>query len=147
MLQMYQSNQHTFLSSYRIALETYYDNTKQNLNTAKINVNGSFPVLWSLVRVTCETRQVLLAGGQVVFLGVLPFLPNLSIDSAQMSEIILTGRKTPIKSSYVAIVGVLIMINYSCLRLYRFLVITFEFGTSFFRIQGYSSISQGQMWL
>ena len=34
-------------------------------------------------RVTCETSQVLLAGGQVVFLGDLPFSPHLSNDSAQ----------------------------------------------------------------
>ena len=37
----------------------------------------------SLARVTCETSQVVLAGGQVVFLGDLPFLPHLKIDSAQ----------------------------------------------------------------
>ena len=37
-------------------------------------------------RVTCETSLVLLAGGQVVFLRDLPFLPHLMI----MSEIILT---------------------------------------------------------
>ena len=39
-------------------------------------------------RVPCETRQVRFAGGQVVFLGDLPFSPHLAIDSAQMSEII-----------------------------------------------------------
>ena len=32
---------------------------------------------------TCETRQVLLAGVQVFFLGDLPFSPHLTIDSAQ----------------------------------------------------------------
>ena len=37
----------------------------------------------SLDRVTCETSQVLLVGGQVVFLGDLPFSPHLPIDSAQ----------------------------------------------------------------
>ena len=33
--------------------------------------------------VTCETSQVLLAGGQVVFLRDLPFSPHLPIDLAQ----------------------------------------------------------------
>ena len=33
--------------------------------------------------VTCETSQVLLADGQVFFLGDLPFSPYLMIDSAQ----------------------------------------------------------------
>ena len=33
-------------------------------------------------RVTCETSQVLLAGGQVVFHGELPLLPHLTIHSA-----------------------------------------------------------------
>ena len=37
----------------------------------------------SLAQVTCHTSQVLLAGGQVFFLGDLPFLPHLTIDSAQ----------------------------------------------------------------
>ena len=37
----------------------------------------------SLARVTCETSQVLLADGQVFFLGDLPFSPHLMIDSAQ----------------------------------------------------------------
>ena len=37
----------------------------------------------SLARVTCEASQVLLAGGQVVFLGDLPFSTHLTIDSAQ----------------------------------------------------------------
>ena len=37
----------------------------------------------SLARVTCETSQVLLACGQVVFLRDLLFLPHLTIDSAQ----------------------------------------------------------------
>ena len=43
----------------------------------------------SLARVTCETSQVLLAGGQVVFLGDLAFSP------LKMNEIILS--KTQIK--------------------------------------------------
>ena len=52
----------------------------------------------SLARVTCETSQVLLAGGQVVFLGDLPFSPGtLRLTQLKMSEIILTGRKTQIK--------------------------------------------------
>ena len=38
---------------------------------------------FSLARVTCEASQVLLAGGQVVFLGDLPFSPHLPIDPAQ----------------------------------------------------------------
>ena len=37
----------------------------------------------SLGRVTCETSQVLLADGQVVFLRDLTFSPHLTIDSAQ----------------------------------------------------------------
>ena len=37
----------------------------------------------SLARVTCETSEVLLAGGQVFFLGDLPFLPHLTIYLAQ----------------------------------------------------------------
>ena len=37
----------------------------------------------SLACVLCETSQVLFADGQVVFLGDLPFLPHLTIDSAQ----------------------------------------------------------------
>ena len=37
----------------------------------------------SLAGVTCEISQVLLVGGQVVFLGDLPFWPHLMIDSAQ----------------------------------------------------------------
>ena len=37
----------------------------------------------SLARVLCETSHVLLADGQVVFLGDLPFSPHLTIDSAQ----------------------------------------------------------------
>ena len=39
--------------------------------------------IYSLARVTCETNQFLLAAGQVVFLGDLPFLPHLTIDLAQ----------------------------------------------------------------
>ena len=37
----------------------------------------------SVARVTCETSQVLLAGGQVFFLGDLPFSPHITTDSAQ----------------------------------------------------------------
>ena len=37
----------------------------------------------SPARVTCETSQVLLVGGQVVILGDLPFSPHLSIDLTQ----------------------------------------------------------------
>ena len=37
----------------------------------------------SLARFTCESSQVLLAGGQVVYLGDLQFSPDLAIDSAQ----------------------------------------------------------------
>ena len=37
----------------------------------------------SLAQVTCETSQVLFAGGQKVFLRELPFSPNLTIDLAQ----------------------------------------------------------------
>ena len=37
----------------------------------------------SLAQVTCGTSQVLLAGGQVVFLGDLLFSLHLTIDSAQ----------------------------------------------------------------
>ena len=37
----------------------------------------------SLARVTSDTSQVVLAGDQVVFLGDLPFLPHLTIDSPQ----------------------------------------------------------------
>ena len=48
----------------------------------------------SLAPAICETSQVLLVGGQVFFLGDLPFLPHLKTDLAQMSEIILKGRKT-----------------------------------------------------
>ena len=47
----------------------------------------------SLARVTYEISQVLLAGGQVVFLGDLPFSPHLRLTRLKMSEIILTGRK------------------------------------------------------
>ena len=36
-----------------------------------------------LARVTCETNQVLLAGGQVALLGDLPCSSHLTIDSAQ----------------------------------------------------------------
>ena len=62
------------------------------LSTRHLTAVGS-----RLAQVTCETSQVLLAGGQVVFLGNLPFSPLLTIDSAQNSEIILMERKTQIK--------------------------------------------------
>ena len=42
---------------------------------------------WVQARITYETSRVLLAGGQVFFLGDLPFSPHL-----KMSEIILMGR-------------------------------------------------------
>ena len=58
----------------------------------------SIHVGWSLARVTCETSQVLLAGGQVVFLGGSPvFCLTLRLTWLKMSEIILTGHKTLIK--------------------------------------------------
>ena len=37
----------------------------------------------TLARVTCETSQVLLAGGQMVFHEDFPFSPHIAIDSAQ----------------------------------------------------------------
>ena len=37
----------------------------------------------SLAVVTCETIQVLLVDGQIIFLRDLPFLPHLTIDLAQ----------------------------------------------------------------
>ena len=46
--------------------------------TQKLTAVGS-----SLAQIICETSQVLLAGGQMVFLGDLPFLPHLTIDLAQ----------------------------------------------------------------
>ena len=49
----------------------------------------------SLIRVTCETSQVLLAGGQVVFLRDLPLSSHLAI------EIILTDRKNQLKKSII----------------------------------------------
>ena len=51
----------------------------------------------SLAWVTCETSQVLLVGGQVVFLGDLPFSPTLRLAQLKMSEIILKGHKNQIK--------------------------------------------------
>ena len=47
--------------------------------------------------VTCETSQVLLADGQVVFLGDLPFSPRLTMTWLKVSHIILVGCKTQIK--------------------------------------------------
>ena len=52
-----------------------------------------------LARVTCETSQVLLASGQVVILGDLPFSPHLTTDSAQ-NEIILTQIINPLPTRY-----------------------------------------------
>ena len=43
----------------------------------------SFRIGRGVAEVQIETSQVLLAGGQVVFLGDLPFSPHLTIDSAQ----------------------------------------------------------------
>ena len=49
----------------------------------------------SLARVTCETSQVLLVGGQVVLFGDPPFWPHLRLTQLKMSEIMLTGHITP----------------------------------------------------
>ena len=51
----------------------------------------------SLARVKCETSQVLLVGGQVIFLGDLPFSPHLAIGSAQNGLHNLYGPLNPIK--------------------------------------------------
>ena len=48
-----------------------------------LNRSSSHRCGFEPARVTCETNQVLLAGGQVFFLWNLPFSPNLTIDSAQ----------------------------------------------------------------
>ena len=45
-----------------------------------------------LARVTYETSKVLLAGGQVVFLGNLPFSRHLTIDLAQNKWTNLDGQ-------------------------------------------------------
>ena len=50
-----------------------------------------------LALVLCETSQVLLAGGQVVFLGDLPFSAHLTIDSAQNEWNNLDPNTTQIK--------------------------------------------------
>ena len=50
-----------------------------------------------LLKITCETSQVLLAGSQVFFLGDLPFSPHLTIDLAQNEWNNLDGSKTQIK--------------------------------------------------
>ena len=65
--------------------------------------------------VTCETSQGLLAGGQVVFLGDLSFLPHFTIDSSQNDEIILTGHKTQItKNNYQKKIHIYIfLVNFS----------------------------------
>ena len=54
------------------------DNLKCSTSLDHLTAVGS-----SLARVTCETSKVLPAGGQVVFLGDLPFSPHLTIDSAK----------------------------------------------------------------
>ena len=54
-----------------------------------------YAVRSSLARVTCETSQVLLAGGQVVFLGDLQFSSYLTIDSAQNKWNNLDGPLNP----------------------------------------------------
>ena len=50
-----------------------------------VNLVSHTAVGLNLARVTCETSQVLLAGGQVFFSfpGGLPFSPHLTIDLAQ----------------------------------------------------------------
>ena len=50
----------------------------------------------SVAWVTCETSQVLLVGGQVFFLGDLPFSPHRTIDWAQNEWNNLMGHKTQI---------------------------------------------------
>ena len=45
----------------------------------------------------CETSQLLLAGGQVVFSGISCFRPTLRLTRLKRTEIILTCRKTQIK--------------------------------------------------
>ena len=53
-----------------------------------VNRSSSLPCVFeSSLGHILETSQVLLAGGQVVFLGDLLFKPNFAIDSAKMSEI------------------------------------------------------------
>ena len=52
-----------------------------------------------LARVVCETSQVLLAGGQVVLLGDLPFSAHLTNDSAQNEWNNLDPNKTQIKKN------------------------------------------------
>ena len=53
------------------------------LTFSALNRSSSHCCGSSLASVTCETSQVLLAGGQVFFRGDLPFSPNLTIDLAQ----------------------------------------------------------------
>ena len=66
----------------------------------------------SLAWAKCETSQVLLADGQEVFLGDLPFLPHLTIDSAQKEWNNLEGckRPTPQKS----------IVLHECMKLHVF---------------------------
>ena len=47
---------------------------------------------WGLGRITYETNQVLLVGGEGGFLGDFPYSPHLTIYSAQNGEIILTVK-------------------------------------------------------
>ena len=48
-------------------------------------------------RLTCETSQALLVGGQVFFAGLSRFLPTLRLTWLKMSEIILMSHETQIK--------------------------------------------------
>ena len=64
------------------------------LNFRALNRSSSQPVGSRLARVTFETSQVLLAGGQVLFLGISRFRPTYRLTRLKMSELILTGRKT-----------------------------------------------------
>ena len=48
----------------------------------------------SLTQVTCETSQVLLVGGLLVFSEISCFCPIFRLTRLKMSEIILTGCKT-----------------------------------------------------
>ena len=52
-----------------------------------INLTGDL----SLARIPCETNQVLLSVGQVVFLRDLSFSPHLTLTWLKMREMILTG--------------------------------------------------------
>ena len=54
----------------------------------------------------CKTSQVLLAGGQVIFLGDFPFSPHLQIDSAQNEWNSLEGPWNPNQKKKILIVQV-----------------------------------------